>query len=123
MDTVEEPGSKAAIVWVVGEYCERIPLHAPDVLRKMAKAFCTQEVPVKLQVVNQAVKMYLTNPAQTKLITQYVFNLPKFDQNYDLRDGPGLSGQSCSLRASQTRYPSMLRIYFWHQSHQSTTYY
>ena len=102
MDTVEEPGSKAAIVWVVGEYCERIPLHAPDVLRKMAKAFCTQEVPVKLQV---------------------VFNLPKFDQNYDLRDGPGLSGQSCSLRASQARYPSMLRIYFWHQSHQSTTYY
>merc|ERR1719318_954604 len=86
LDTVEEPGAKAAIVWVVGEYCERIPLHAPDVLRKMAKAFCTQEVPVKLQIVNLAVKMYLTNPAQTKLISQYVFNLAKFDQNYDLRD-------------------------------------
>ena len=25
LDTVEEPGAKAAIVWVVGEYCERIP--------------------------------------------------------------------------------------------------
>jgi len=86
LDTVEEPGAKAAIVWVVGEYCERIPLHAPDVLRKMAKVFCSQEVPVKLQVVNLAVKMYLTNPAQTKLIAQYVFNLAKFDQNYDLRD-------------------------------------
>eukprot|EP00090_Calanus_glacialis_P025590 TRINITY_DN4005_c0_g1_i1.p1 TRINITY_DN4005_c0_g1~~TRINITY_DN4005_c0_g1_i1.p1 ORF type:complete len:1074 (-),score=457.80 TRINITY_DN4005_c0_g1_i1:225-3446(-) len=86
LDTVEEPGAKAAIVWVVGEYCERIPLYAPDVLRKMAKAFCTQEVPVKLQIVNLAVKMYLTNPAQTKLISQYVFNLAKFDQNYDLRD-------------------------------------
>jgi len=86
LDTVEEAGAKAAIVWVVGEYCERIPLHAPDVLRKMAKVFCTQEVQVKLQVVNLAVKMYLTNPAQTKLISQYVFNLAKFDQNYDLRD-------------------------------------
>jgi len=86
LDTVEEAGAKAAIVWVVGEYCERIPLHAPDVLRKMAKVFCTQEVQVKLQVVNLAVKMYLTNPAQTKLIAQYVFNLAKFDQNYDLRD-------------------------------------
>jgi AP-3 complex subunit beta len=41
----------------------------PDVLRKMTNAFCTQEVPVKLQIVNLAVKMYLTNPAQTKLIT------------------------------------------------------
>ena len=39
-----------------------------------------------LQVVNLAVKMYLTKPAQTKLISQYVFNLAKFDQNYDQRD-------------------------------------
>jgi hypothetical protein len=80
---VKEPGSKAAIVWVVGEHYERIPLHALDVLRKMA---CTQEVPVKLQVVNLAVKMYPTNSAQTKLISQYVSNLAKFDQNYDLMD-------------------------------------
>ena len=43
-------------------------------------------MPVKLQVVNLAVKMYLPNPPQTKLISQYVFNLAKFDQNYDLRD-------------------------------------
>ena len=42
-------------------------------------AFCTLEVPVKLQVVNLAVMMYLTNPAQTKLISQYFFNLAKFD--------------------------------------------
>jgi len=86
VDTVAVPSARAAIVWVVGEYCERIPLHAPDVLRKMAKSFCTEEVPVKLQIVNLSVKMYLTNPAQTKLISQYVFNLAKFDQNYDLRD-------------------------------------
>ena len=28
--------------------------------------------------------------------------------------GPGSSGQSCSLRGSLTRSPSMLRRYFWH---------
>ena len=77
LDTLEEPAAKAACVWVVGEYCERIPLHAPDVLKKMAKAFCTQEVPVKLQVVNLAVK--------TKVISQCVLNMAKFDQIYDLR--------------------------------------
>ena len=27
---------------------------------------------------------------------------------------PGSSGQSCSLRVSHERYPSMLRRYFWH---------
>ena len=39
-----------------------------------------------LQFVNLAVKMYLTKPAQTKLISQFVFNLAKFEQNYDQRD-------------------------------------
>ena len=39
-----------------------------------------------LQFVNLAVNMYLTKPAQTKLISQFVFNLAKFEQNYDQRD-------------------------------------
>ena len=55
-------------------------------LRKLAKTFCNEEVIVKQQIVNLAVKLYLTNPEQTSLVAQYVFNLAKFDQNYDLRD-------------------------------------
>ena len=86
VDTVEVAQARAAIVWVVGEYCDRVPRHAPDVLRKLAKTFCNEEVQVKQQVVNLAVKLYLTNPGQTSLVAQYVFNLAKFDQNYDLRD-------------------------------------
>ena len=86
VDSVEVPSARAAIVWVVGEYTERIPKHSPDVLRKLAKTFCNEEVIVKQQIVNLAVKLYLTNPEQTSLVAQYVFNLAKFDQNYDLRD-------------------------------------
>ena len=86
VDTVEVPSARAAIVWVVGEYTDRIPKHSPDVLRKLAKTFCNEEVMVKQQIVNLAVKLYLTNPEQTSLLAQYVFNLAKFDQNYDLRD-------------------------------------
>ena len=86
VDTVEVASARAAIVWVVGEYTERIPRHSPDVLRKLAKTFCNEEVIVKQQIVNLAVKLYLTNPEQTSLVAQYVFNLAKFDQNYDLRD-------------------------------------
>lgn len=41
---------------------------------------------VKLQVLNLAVKLYITNPEQTKLLCQYVFNLARYDQNYDIRD-------------------------------------
>lgn len=41
---------------------------------------------MKLQILNLAVKLYLTNPSQTKLLCQYVFSLARYDQNYDIRD-------------------------------------
>lgn len=31
--------ARASILWLLGEYCERVPKVAPDVLRKMAKTF------------------------------------------------------------------------------------
>ena len=41
---------------------------------------------MKLQVLNLAAKLCITNPKQTKLLCQYVLNLAKYDQNYDIRD-------------------------------------
>lgn len=41
---------------------------------------------MKLQVMNLAVKLFLTNPEQTTLLCQYVLKLAKYDQNYDIRD-------------------------------------
>ena len=45
-----------------------------------------QEDIVKLQILNLAAKLCITNSKQTKLLCQYVFNLAKYDQNYDIRD-------------------------------------
>lgn len=35
---------------------------------------------------NLAIKLYITNPEQTSLLCQYICNLAKYDQNYDIRD-------------------------------------
>ncbi len=86
VDTIKVAEAKAAILWVIGEYSDRIPKIAPDVLRKMAKNFTSEEVMVKLQILNLAAKLCLVNPKQTKLLAQYVFSLAKYDQNYDIRD-------------------------------------
>lgn len=43
VDTVAVPQARASILWLLGEYSERVPKIAPDVLRKMAKSF-TNEV-------------------------------------------------------------------------------
>lgn len=85
-DNITVPMARASILWLMGEYCERVPKIAPDVLRKMAKTFTAEEDIVKLQTVNLAAKLYLTNSKQTKLLTQYILNLGKYDQNYDIRD-------------------------------------
>lgn len=86
VDNITVPMARASILWLIGEYSERVPKIAPDVLRKMAKGFVSEEDIVKLQILNLAAKMCITNPKQTKLLCQYVLNLAKYDQNYDIRD-------------------------------------
>ena len=41
---------------------------------------------MKLQILNLATKLSITNPKQTRLLCQFVFNLAKYDLNYDIRD-------------------------------------
>ncbi|XP_069819126.1 AP-3 complex subunit beta-1 isoform X1 [Dendropsophus ebraccatus] len=86
LDKITVPMARASILWLIGEYCERVPKIAPDVLRKTAKSFTSEDDLVKLQILNLAAKLYLTNSKQTKLLTQYILNLGKYDQNYDIRD-------------------------------------
>ncbi|XP_077673125.1 AP-3 complex subunit beta-1 isoform X2 [Eretmochelys imbricata] len=86
LDTITVPVARASILWLTGEYCERVPKIAPDVLRKMAKSFTNEDDLVKLQILNLGAKLYLTNSKQTKLLTQYILNLSKYDQSYDIRD-------------------------------------
>ncbi|CAB0043494.1 unnamed protein product [Trichogramma brassicae] len=86
MDFITVPQARASILWLLGEYSNRVPKIAPDVLRKMAKTFVNEEDIVKLQTLNLAVKLYLNNPEQTTKFCQYIFQLAKYDQNYDIRD-------------------------------------
>lgn len=85
-DNITVPMARASILWLLGEYSDHVPKIAPDVLRKMAKTFVHEEDIVKLQILSLATKLYLTNAKQTELLCQYVLNLAKYDQNYDIRD-------------------------------------
>lgn len=41
-DTITVPMARASILWLIGEYSDRVPKIAPDVLRKMAKNFVNE---------------------------------------------------------------------------------
>jgi AP-3 complex subunit beta len=86
IDKLTVPMARASILWLIGEYSDRVSKIAPDVLRKMAKSFCDEENVVKLQILNLSVKLYITNQKQVALLVQYILNLAKYDQNYDIRD-------------------------------------
>ncbi|XP_075252326.1 AP-3 complex subunit beta-1-like isoform X4 [Convolutriloba macropyga] len=86
IDKITIPMARASILWMLGENCDKVQKYAPDVLRKFAKSFPNEEDIVKLQVVNLAAKLYVTNSKQVKLLVQYVLNLAKYDENYDIRD-------------------------------------
>lgn len=75
--------ARASILWLIGEYCERVPKIAPDVLRKMAKSFTAEEDIVKLQTVNLAAKLYLTNSKQVQRqqIPNYKTYLPSWPKH------------------------------------------
>lgn len=99
LDSTTAPRARASIVWVIGEYCHKLPKLGPDILRKLAKGFhpevlsylvksllVLQDRAVKLQILNLGAKLLLTNPDQTKKFFEYVLALAKYDNNYDVRD-------------------------------------
>ena len=42
VDHIKIPMARASILWLIGEYCDRVPKIAPDVLRKMARTFINE---------------------------------------------------------------------------------
>lgn len=44
VDNIKIPMARASILWLLGEYCDKVPKIAPDVLRKMAKTFITEVI-------------------------------------------------------------------------------
>ncbi|KAI0249870.1 adaptin N terminal region-domain-containing protein [Lactifluus subvellereus] len=97
IDEIRHPQARACIVWLVGQYAaddspnavvEGVVPWAPDVLRKIAKSFRDETVPVKLQAVTLAAKLLVLSPAHATLtqLAKYAFALARYDSNYDVRD-------------------------------------
>ena len=42
LEKVHVSMARASILWLIGEYSDRIPKIAPDILRKMAKSFASE---------------------------------------------------------------------------------
>lgn len=84
------------LLFFVSLASDQIPRLAADALRKLAQHFHDEADEVKLQILNLSLKLYLwssteqtTNADMSRniqLLFQYVMDLCRYDQNYDIRD-------------------------------------
>ncbi|XP_053617404.1 AP-1 complex subunit beta-1 isoform X2 [Plodia interpunctella] len=86
LDTLDEPEARASMVWIVGEYAERID-NADELLDSFLEGFHDENSQVQLQLLTAVVKLFLKRPADTQELVQHVLSLATQDSdNPDLRD-------------------------------------
>ncbi|XP_055910231.1 AP-1 complex subunit beta-1 isoform X2 [Eupeodes corollae] len=86
LDTLDEPEARASMVWIIGEYAERID-NADELLDSFLEGFPDENAQVQLQLLTAVVKLFLKRPSDTQELVQHVLSLATQDSdNPDLRD-------------------------------------
>ena len=86
LDTLDEPEAKASMIWIIGEYAERID-NADELLESFLDSFQDENAQVQLQLLTGIVKLFLKKPTDTQELVQQVLSLATQDcDNPDLRD-------------------------------------
>ncbi|EPS65048.1 hypothetical protein M569_09731, partial [Genlisea aurea] len=87
LDTLDEPEAKASMIWVIGEYAERID-NADELLESFLESFPEEPPLVQLQLLTATVKLFLKKPTEgpQQMIQVVLNNATVETDNPDLRD-------------------------------------
>ncbi|KAI8815848.1 adaptin N terminal region-domain-containing protein [Fimicolochytrium jonesii] len=86
IESVDEPEAKASIVWIIGEYADRIA-NATELLEYFLENFKEEGPVVQLQLLSAAVKLLLKKPGSAQETVQRVLTLAtQGSDNPDIRD-------------------------------------
>jgi len=86
LETLDEPEAKASMIWIIGEYADRID-NAAELLDRFLEGFTDESSAVQLQLLTAVVKLFLKKPKDTQAMVQRI--LTKATQEVDnpyLRD-------------------------------------
>ncbi|MEQ2209231.1 AP-2 complex subunit beta [Xenoophorus captivus] len=76
LDSLDEPDARGAMIWIVGEYAERID-NADELLESFLEGFHDESTQVQLTLLTAIVKLFLKKPSETQELDS---------DNPDLRD-------------------------------------
>jgi len=87
LDTLDEPEAKASMIWIIGEYAERID-NADELLESFLETFPEEPAQVQLQLLTATVKLFLKKPTEgpQQMIQVVLNNATQETDNPDLRD-------------------------------------
>ncbi|XP_047341061.1 beta-adaptin-like protein C [Impatiens glandulifera] len=87
LDTLDEPEAKASMIWIIGEYAERID-NADELLESFLESFPEEPAQVQLQLLTATVKLFLKKPTEgpQQMIQAVLNNATVETDNPDLRD-------------------------------------
>lgn len=86
LESLDEPEAKASMIWIIGEYAERI-VDAGERLEHFIDTFEDEGSSVQLQLLTATVKLFLKKPDESKELVQKVLNLStELSDNPDIRD-------------------------------------
>ncbi|KAF2433628.1 AP-2 complex subunit beta [Tothia fuscella] len=86
LDSLEEPEAKASMIWVIGQYADRIE-NSDQLLEDFLFTFQEEPVEVQLQLLTASVKLFLHRPTKCADIMMKTLNMVVNDaDNPDLRD-------------------------------------
>ena len=88
LDTLDEPEAKASMIWIIGEYAERIE-NADELLDSFIESFHDEPSGVQLQLVTATVKLFLKKPnsdGARDMIQKVLTLATQHVDNPDLRD-------------------------------------
>jgi len=84
--SLDEPEAKGAMIWIIGEYAERID-NADELLESFLEGFHDEQAQVQLQLLTAIVKLFLKKPSENRDLVQQCLELAtQKTDNPDLRD-------------------------------------
>ncbi|KAL2118854.1 hypothetical protein VTJ04DRAFT_5813 [Mycothermus thermophilus] len=86
IDELDEPNARGALIWIVGEYAEKIN-NADAILAGFVEGFSEEFTQTQLQILTAVVKLFLKKPSNNQSLVQKVLQLATADSdNPDIRD-------------------------------------
>ena len=86
IDELDEPNARGALIWIVGEYAEKIS-NADEILSSFVEGFMEEFTQVQLQILTAVVKLFLKKPDNNQSLVQKVLQAATAENdNPDIRD-------------------------------------